>query len=170
MWCVFPLLMEACLDFETDPKAVVVLYMMRIMRWLGFCPVAATCFGCDSSCCGFWLTGHGVYSGGKAPAGHPWPSASMLSLPRCPGAPCHEELWDTFQPPWQVMFAQSYSSEWAFITMKASKHLINSIMNIRFVSTEVPKSFELNEDREVSGDVPGLCFLHAAGTINITVK
>lgn len=32
MWCVFPLLMEACLDFETDPKAVVVLYMMRIMR------------------------------------------------------------------------------------------------------------------------------------------
>lgn len=62
------------------------------MEGLGFCSVAATFCSCDSLCCGFGFTGHGVYAGGEAPAGHPWPSASMLSFPRCPGSPCHEEL------------------------------------------------------------------------------
>lgn len=56
-----------------------------------FSVVAAFC-SCDSLCCGLGFPGHGVYSGGEAPAGHPWPSASMLPLPRRPGSPCHEEL------------------------------------------------------------------------------
>lgn len=82
--------MEACPDLETDAEAVRVLYVKQLLG--GLISVAAPCFGCDSLGCGFGFTGNGVYSGGEAPARHPWPSASMLSLPRCPGAPCHEEL------------------------------------------------------------------------------